>query len=78
MAARNTTFKAKDVHNLLLSEVQNITPENWAKAVHHVKGVEADFWRMRCFENKLKPIIINLASDDTSSDTELPDIEPLC
>lgn len=77
VAAMNTTFKTKEVHRLLLAEVQKVTSENWAKAVQHVKGVVTHFWEMRRFSAKMEPIIINLGSDNSKSESELSGIEPL-
>ncbi|XP_050042533.1 uncharacterized protein [Dermacentor andersoni] len=76
VAAMNTRFKTKDVHNLFLAELEIVTRENWAKAVQHVNGVETHFWELRGFSDMMEPIIITLGSGNNTNESELSDTEP--
>ena len=70
---KNTTFKLKDVKELI-NALNNVTPENWKKAISHTIKVE-DAFRKTDFSERddVKRVIIDLSLDSDSSESECSD-----
>ena len=68
VAEKNTTFKLKDVKELMENALKNVTPENWKKAISHTIRVE-DAFRKTDFSEKddVERVIIDLGLDSDSS-----------
>ena len=68
VAKKNTTFKLKDVKELMENALKNVTPENWKKAISHTIRVE-DAFRKTDFSEKddVERVIIDLGLDSDSS-----------
>ena len=66
VAETNTTFRLKDVKELVYGGLGSITKEVWAKAEDHVLKIEKEY----CIDRgEIPPIIIDF-DDDESSDEE--------
>ena len=74
VAKKNTTFKLKDVKELMANALNNVTPENWKKAISHTIKVE-DAFRKTDFSEKddVERVIIDLSLDSDSSESECSD-----
>ena len=70
VAENNTTFRLKDVKELVYGGFGRITKEVWAKAENHVLKIENEYGKENCIDRKeIPPIIIDF-DDDESSDEE--------
>lgn len=69
VARNNTTFKLKDVQNLLHAAIQNVTKENWVKAIDHVRSIETKMWEVDEIQENLEEFIINVGDSSTSDDS---------
>ena len=70
VAENNTTFRLKDVKELVYGGFGRITKEVWAKAEDHVLKIEKEHWKENCIDrSEISPIIIDF-DDDESSDEE--------
>ena len=68
VAENNTTFRLKDVKELVYGGFGRITKEVWAKAEGHV--IEKEYGKENCINRSdIPPIIIDF-DDDESSDEE--------
>ena len=69
VAENNTTFRLKDVKELVYGGFGRITKEVWAKAEEHVLKIEKGYGKENCMDrSEIPPIIIDF--DDKSSDEE--------
>ena len=70
VAENNTTFRLKDVKELVYGGICRITKEVWAKAEDHVLKIEKEYGKENCIDrSEIPPIIIDF-DDDESSDEE--------
>ena len=70
VAENNTTFRLKDVKELVYGGFGRITKEVWAKAEDHVLKIEKEYGKENCIDrSEIPPIIIDF-DDDESSDEE--------
>ena len=70
VAENNTTFRLKDVKELVYGGFDRITKEVWAKAEDHVLKIEKEYGIENCIDrSEIPPIIIDF-DDDESSDEE--------
>jgi hypothetical protein len=70
VAENNTTFRLKDVKELVFGGFGRITKEVWAKAEAHVLRIEKEYGKENCIDRgEIPPIIIDF-DDDESSDEE--------
>ena len=70
VAENNTTFRLKDVKELVYEGLGRITKEVWAKAEDHVLKIETEYEKENCIDrSEIPPIIIDF-DDDESSDEE--------
>ena len=70
VAENNTTFRLKDVKELVFGGFGRITKEVWAKAEAHVLKIEKEYGKENCIDRgEIPPIIIDF-DDDESSDEE--------
>lgn len=68
---RNTTFKLKDVKELFLEAVDQVTPELWSKYVQHVKKLmDADWASEGLSDKSVRELIINLCPGDSESESD--------
>ncbi|KAH9375371.1 hypothetical protein HPB48_006537 [Haemaphysalis longicornis] len=81
VARLNTDFKIDSVRKLLITEAEYVSPNNWAKAVEHVIGIEDRCREVRGFSDHVEPIIISLGEEDDdscgSADDDLSGIEQM-
>ena len=49
----NTTFKLKDVQELLVKGVEHVTPEMWTNFIGHVIKEEDKFWKIDHISDEL-------------------------
>ncbi|KAH9382422.1 hypothetical protein HPB48_020429 [Haemaphysalis longicornis] len=70
--------------DILLADIKGTddgSPNNWAKAVEHVIGIEDKRREARGFSDHVEPIIISLGEEDGdscgSADDDLSGIEPM-
>ncbi|XP_054272538.1 uncharacterized protein LOC128992822 [Macrosteles quadrilineatus] len=68
VAQNNTSFKIKDVRNLLENAMNHVTVKDWKKCVIHAENIqEEDFLKEGLRDEIMEPFITNL-HDDTDSD----------
>jgi|SRR5579872_2984095 len=68
---RNTTFKMKDVEVLFKEAIQEVTSENWRKAVQHVIKEEEKMWNLDHFiDQTVDPLIIVTRGEDSCTSDE--------
>ena len=75
VAKKNTTFKIADVKNLVEQALDNVSSENWKKAILHTIKVEKSFHKID-FGDKartVQPVIIDLGESDSESDVSTSD-----
>ncbi|KAH9384235.1 hypothetical protein HPB48_026232 [Haemaphysalis longicornis] len=81
VARLNADFRIDSVQKLLITAAENISLNNWAKAVEHVIGIEDKCREARCFSYHVEPIIISLGEEDDyscgSADNDLSGIEQM-
>ena len=69
VAKINTTFRLKDVKELLYAAFGKITKDVWTKAEHVVK-IEKEYCKENCIDRSvIEPIIIDFCDDDSDDDT---------
>ena len=67
----NSTFKLKDVQDMVMHEFDRITPDKWAKCVNHViEKEEKRYWEKDGMQPDIEPVVIELDSSGDDSDTE--------
>ena len=63
VAENNTTFRLKDVKELVYGGFGRITKEVWAKAEDHVLKIEKEYGKENCIDrSEIPPIIIDFDS----------------
>ena len=67
IAAKNVTFKLRDVQQLAEQNVAAVTMEEWAAVCRHVKAVEEEYMS-RETNSIMERIIINADDDDDDDD----------
>ncbi|XP_054259366.1 uncharacterized protein LOC128984106 [Macrosteles quadrilineatus] len=69
VARTNTDYSLHSVEALLNNALDNVSDEDWRKAVKHVMGVEDLMWDLEAMSNDVQDnFIINLAEDSESED----------
>jgi hypothetical protein len=76
----NTTFKLKDVQELLVKGVEHVTPEMWTNFIRHVIKEEDKFWKIDHISDELidndpeqdeqHVMTVGTGDTDTSSDSD--------
>lgn len=76
----NTTFKLKDVQELLVKGVEHVTPEMWTNFIGHVIKEEDKFWKIDHISDELidndpekdeqHVMTVGTGDTDTSSDSD--------
>ena len=66
IADRNTTFKIKDVKELVPLAFSNVSTDDWAKAVEHTEKIENYYWKTEGLREEIDQVIIHLDSDTYS------------
>ena len=78
VAGKNTTFKMRDVKELLTNVLQNVTKANWRKAIDHTKKLEDAFWQEDFGDFPLPVVsrlIVEVREEDESSSESEPSSE---
>ena len=66
VAENNTTFRLKDVKELVYGGFGRITKEVWAKAEDHVLKIEKEYGKENCIDrSEIPPIIIDFDDDES-------------
>lgn len=65
----NTTFKVRDMEELITQGYSNITLDNWQNYIKHVKDIEANMWKVDNLQDNIEEFIINVGQS-SSSETE--------
>ncbi|KAF0765161.1 DDE 3 domain-containing protein [Aphis craccivora] len=69
---KNTTFKIDDVHQLLNTAIERVTPQNWQNFIKHVIEEENRIWKaddiMDEMIDAMEPCIMNITGETTSTD----------
>ena len=68
IAAKNTTFKLRDVQQLAEQNLAAVTMEEWAAVCRHVKAVEEEYMSREHEMDVMERIIINADEDDDDND----------
>ena len=69
VAENNTTFRLKDVKELVYGRFGRITKEVWAKAKKHVLKIEKEYGKVNCIDrSEIPPMIIDFDDDDSSDE----------
>ncbi|XP_054281219.1 uncharacterized protein LOC128998888 [Macrosteles quadrilineatus] len=69
VARTNTDYSLHSVEALLNNALDNVSNEDWRKAVKHVMGVEDLMWDLEAMSDDVQDkFIINLAEDSESKD----------
>ena len=62
---RRENVYTEKVIGLIREAFDSVSPENWARNIHHVQKEENDFWkRDKIIDADIEPIIIALGDDD--------------
>jgi transposase len=70
VAKNNTTFRLKDVKELVYAAFGKITKDVWTKAEEHVVKIEKEYCKENCIDRSvIEPIIIVFCDDDSDDDT---------
>ena len=75
VARKNVTFNITDVKKLMEEAMAHVTPNNWKKAVGHVKKVEAAFRKLDFGDEETAPMVDKMFISVTDSDDETSDDE---
>ena len=75
VAQENVTFNITDVKKLMEEAMAHVTPNNWKKAVGHVKKVEAAFRKLDFGDEETAPMVDKMFISVTDSDDETSDDE---
>lgn len=74
VARRNTSFTINEVERLTREAIQEITCEDWKKAVEHTKKIIEEAWiKEGVLEDSVDELIISLGNSGSSSSTETGD-----
>jgi hypothetical protein len=69
VAENNSTFRLKDVKELVYGGFGRITKEVWAKAEDHVLKIEKEHGKENCTDRSaILPILIDFDDDESSDD----------
>ena len=69
VAKKNTTFRLKDVKELLYAAFGKITKDVWTKAEEHVVNIAKEYCKENCIDRSIiEPIIIDFCDDDSDDD----------
>ena len=70
VAKNITTFRLKDVKELMYAAFGKITKDVWKKAEEHVVKIEKEYCKENCIDRSvIEPIIIDFCDDDSDDDT---------
>ncbi|XP_050504984.1 uncharacterized protein LOC126883468 [Diabrotica virgifera virgifera] len=68
VALKNTTYKLKEVKNLLLQALDNVTPTHWQNCVKHILKVEEKMCKLDgIMDSVIEPLIISIGNDDSDT-----------
>ena len=70
VAQRNVTFKLKDVQKHVHDVMTEIDQTDWSKTCGHVQKIEQEYCRADCILDEHPPVVINLDSDNSDTDSE--------
>ena len=74
VARKNTKFNITTVKDLMIKALNNVTKENWKKAIDHVQKVERDFRKVDFAEDNGGPqverMIIQVSSNDSDGESD--------
>lgn len=74
VASKNRTFKLKEVKELLLQALENVTSLNWKNCVDHVIKEEGKMCKLNgIMDNLIEPFIISVNADSDTSSSESSD-----
>ena len=66
VARKNTTWKIKDVHNLCMEAVAQVTPTNWRDAIQSTIKREDQYWKTDgILEERVGELIISIGDTDS-------------
>ena len=72
VAKRNTTYKIKNLENLVNDELQAVTSDLWKKCIEHVVKIEKSYDLYLNHEKiPVQPVIINLDDSDDSDGSDV-------
>jgi len=72
IAAKNVTFKLRDVQQLAKQNFAAVTMEEWAAVCRHVKAVEEEYMsREHVMDSAMERIIINADDGDDDNDDRI-------
>lgn len=72
VAAKNKTFKLKDVKHLLIEALNKVSSLNWQKCISHVIKEEEKMYKLDGIIDELtEPILICLNDDSSDSDSQM-------
>lgn len=69
----NTTFKQRDIGQLIVEGYQNVTINNWQNYIRHIKDIESKMWIVDNLQDDVEEFIINVthsSSSDQNSETD--------
>ena len=79
VAQNNTTFRQKDVRELIERGLVRIDQSRWSKACDHVQKIEEEWWkRDNILADIVAPVIHNLADTDSKDEEEEDSDSELC
>ena len=70
IASRNSTFKLKNVTQLVHETLDSVEPEDWRKCVGHVIEIEKEYRKSMQIMDEIDPVIINLGSDSDNAESD--------
>jgi hypothetical protein len=59
----NTSFKTKDIEQLIQQRLDSVTADRWTECVEHVNRVEADMWRTDEIQDDSEQLIIKIGEN---------------
>jgi transposase len=71
VAVNNSTFKAKDMEDLIKKAFSNVTSDNWKNYIQHVMTLENKFWEVDGLMEDVTPIVIDLYDSSDNSDLDM-------
>uniref|UniRef100_V5GTA9 Tc1-like transposase DDE domain-containing protein n=2 Tax=Anoplophora glabripennis TaxID=217634 RepID=V5GTA9_ANOGL len=71
VASKNKTYKLKDVRELLIEALNNVTNMNWKKCVEHVIKEEEKMGTLDgIMDDLIEPLIISINNSESDMDTD--------
>ncbi|KAH9364717.1 hypothetical protein HPB48_015865 [Haemaphysalis longicornis] len=64
VARLNTDFRIGSMRKLLITAAENVSPDNWTKAVEQIIGIERRRLEVRGFSDHVEQTIISLGEED--------------